>query len=94
MMIQVHFTKNYMKFDLIGLTYFNIGNLNFANFRQYRERRIKFIKSVFDDNAEYDIVHFFHVLEQLRSFRITEWITDNVLDEYIKKFRKELEYKT
>ena len=94
MKIQVHYTKNYMKYDLVSSNYFNIGHLDLNTFRSFSDRKIDFIKRIFVDNEQYDIVRFFYVLSQIKSFKITEWVTDNLINEYVEKLKRELTDKT
>ena len=48
-----------MKYDLVSSNYFNIGHLDLNTFRSFSDRKKDFIKRIFVDNEQYDVITFY-----------------------------------
>ena len=54
------------------------------------ERREKMLKSIFKEGTEYNIERFFTVWSQIKMYRLKQWVTDEMVNDFVEKMRKEL----
>ena len=92
MNIIVRFLGRYMSFYLmsaygtvkIGSELFDIPQ------HASSERREKMLKSIFKEGTEYNIERFFTVWSQIKMYRLKQWVTDEMVNDFVEKMRKEL----
>lgn len=54
------------------------------------ERREKMLKSIFSEGVEYNMERFFTVWSQVKMYRLKQWVTDEMVDNFAEKMREEL----